>query len=214
MRILHDTRASAWAARAAILALAWLASACATSGPARPVQVQTQDETGFTIEEEVRVSARVRNDFENALRLIDQEEHDEGIALLRDVTEAAPNITSAHIDLAIAYRQVGNFEAAEASLERALELNPRHPVAHNELGIVYRKTGRFSEARASYEKALEVYPDFHFARRNLAILCDVYLTDPACAIEHYELYTQAVPDDEAAAMWIADLRNRLGREEP
>jgi hypothetical protein len=38
----------------------------------------------------------------------------------------------------------------------------------------------------------------------------VYLADTACAMEHYESYTRAVPDDEAVAMWVADLRNRVG----
>jgi Flp pilus assembly protein TadD len=167
-----------------------------------------RNETGFTITEEVRASGSVRSDFEDALQLLDQERYEEGIALLVVITKSAPQLTTAHIDLGIAYGRVGDLELARASLERALELNPRHPVAHNELGIVYRRTGRFEEARQSYEMALEVYPDFHFARRNLAILCDVYLRDASCAIEHYELYTQAVPSDEAAAMWVADLRNR------
>jgi Flp pilus assembly protein TadD len=197
--------------RAAVLVAASFLSACTTSGTTRPAQVETQDESGFTITEEVRVSAGVRADFERAMRLLEQEEYDSGIALLHELTEAAPNVTTAHLDLGIAYGRAGDLERAEASVKRALELNPRHPVAHNELGILYRKTGRFKKARKSYEKALAVYPGFHFARRNLAILCDVYLADIKCAMEHYELYTQAVPDDEAAAMWIADLRNRVDR---
>ena len=84
-------------------------------------------------------------------------------------------------------------------------------VALNELGMVQRRTGRFREARASYESALASHPQFHFARRNLAILCDVYLADRDCALAQYSLYLEAVPDDAEAAMWIADLRNRAGR---
>jgi tetratricopeptide (TPR) repeat protein len=198
-----------WEFAAQFLLVALFASACATSGGSRPAKVELQ-ESGFTITEDVHVGFGVRADFDDAVRLLKEELYEESIALFLSVTEAAPQLTTAHIDLGIAYRQVGDLELAEASLERALELNPRHPVAHNELGIVYRKTGRFGEAREAYEKALAIHPDFHFARRNLAILCDVYLRDLDCALEHYELYTRAVPEDEAAAMWIADLRNRAG----
>jgi tetratricopeptide (TPR) repeat protein len=196
--------------RASLLLLAaLLASACTTSGGSRPAQVELQ-ESGFTITEDVRVGFGVRADFEDAVRLLKEEQYEDSIALLLEIAEAAPQLATPHIDLGIAYRGLGDLERAEASLERALELNPRHPVAYNELGIVYRKTGRFEQALESYENALEIHPDFHFARRNLAILCDVYLRDLSCALEHYELYTQAVPEDEAAAMWIADLRNRVG----
>jgi Flp pilus assembly protein TadD len=193
-----------------LFAVASIVCACATSGPPRPSQVETRDESGFTITEEVQVSPEMRAGFERAVQLLGQEQYDGGIALLVELTEAAPQVTAAHIDLGIAYGRVNDLERAEASIKRALKLNPRHPVAHNELGILYRKSGRFKKARKSYEKALAVYPEFHFARRNLAILCDVYLSDTKCAIEHYEQYTRAVPDDEAAVMWMADLRNRTG----
>jgi Flp pilus assembly protein TadD len=79
------------------------------------------------------------------------------------------------------------------------------------MGMIYRRTGRFEAARQSYETALSLHPEFHFARLNLAILCDVYLADLECALENYELYSDAVPDDEEASMWIADLRNRAGQ---
>jgi tetratricopeptide (TPR) repeat protein len=197
--------------RAWLLAAALIVSACATSGTPRPTQVETRDESGFTITEEVVVSDAIRSDFESAVRLLEQEQWDSGIALLLEVAEAAPEVTAAHIDLGIAYARLNDLERAEASIKRALELNPRHPVAHNELGIVYRRSGRFKKARKSYEKALAAHPTFHFARRNLAILCDVYLLDTDCALKHYDLYTQTVPTDEAAAMWKADLRNRVGK---
>jgi Flp pilus assembly protein TadD len=212
MRTLDKALTSPIVRRQALLfAAASIVCACTTSGTTRPVQVETRDESGFTITEEVHVSAETRADFESAVRLLGQEEYESGIALLLEVTEAAPQLTTAHIDLGIAYGRVNDLKRAEASIKRALELNPRHPVAHNELGILYRRSGRFGKARKSYEKALAAYPDFHFARRNLAILCDVYLSDPKCALKHYELYTQAVPEDGAAAMWKADLRNRIGR---
>lgn len=192
-----------------LLAAALALSACSTSSSTS--QTELLDEGGFAITERVRAGAEVRADFERALRLLEQKQHAAGIALLLEVTEAAPELTAAHIDLALAYSEVNELERAEASLERALKLSPRHPVVHNELGILYRKTGRFEQARKSYERALELHPDFHFARKNLAILCDVYLRDTTCALNHYSLYAAAVPDDEAAAIWIADLRNRIGR---
>ena len=188
-----------------------LVAACATtSEPVRPpVNVQIQEEVGFTITEEARIGGDVRAEYEIALSYLQQGRHDEGIALLEQVAEAAPELSAPRIDLGVAQHRAGNLEAAEKHLLLAIESNPEQPVAHNELGIIYRKTGRFAEARKSYESALAVYPGFHYARRNLAILCDLYLADLDCALQNYEAYMKTVPSDEEASMWIADLRYRL-----
>ena len=193
-----------------LVAICWLC-ACASSDTSQRGRIAFQRNGGFTVTEQVRFSSSVRGDFKRALRLIEDEEYENGIELLEQVTEAAPHATTAHIDLGIAYRLTGDYESAESSIKRALELNSRHPVAHNELGIVYRKMGRLEAARDSYEDALAISSSFHFARRNLAILCDVYIRDIACALKHYQRYSKMVPEDEKVVMWIADLRNRMKR---
>ena len=202
------------AIRITLLISAVFVSACATTeSPRKAAHIEIQEDIGFTIIEPARISSDVRENYDQALRFLGQGRHQQGVQLLEAVVEVAPNLSAPRIDLGIAYHRAGNLDAAEKNLLLALNSNSQHPIVHNELGILYRKSGRFSEARRSYEAALAIYPGYHYARRNLAVLCDLYLVDLTCALENYVAYMATVPGDDEASMWIADIRLRTGQVE-
>jgi Flp pilus assembly protein TadD len=200
---------------------------CATDGRSKPdfatagssaaqgssVARLPEGREGFVIQEDAQLDEDSRRNFERAVALLNDQDYGQAVELLKNLIDRSPGVTAPYINLAIAYRQLGKPEEAEAHLKSALELVPGHPVACNEFGLLYRKSGRFSEARAMYEQAIARFPDYYPVHRNLGILCDLYLGDLQCALEHYEIYSRARPADEQVRLWIADLRLRMGNNQ-
>jgi Tfp pilus assembly protein PilF len=155
------------------------------------------------------MDAQLRAAFDQASAMIKEAKYDKAIELLEKVIAKSPGMTAPHINLAIAYRQINKPEQAEQHLKKALELIPGHPVASNEYGLLLRKAGRFAESRKIYEKSLAAFPEYYPIHKNLGILCDLYLKDSACAVEHYEVYGTAMPKDEQVKLWLADLHHRM-----
>ena len=235
MRIREQGSRSCMAATAGYLLLAIglaLLAGCATAGKAKverneptpavaaqpspllpkgPSVVHfTDGREGFVITQSSGLGAQLRADFDRASAMIKEAKYDKAIELLEKVIAQSPEMTAPHINVAIAYRQINKPEQAEQHLKKALESVHGHPVASNEYGLLLRKAGRFAEARAIYEKSLAVFPEYYPIHKNLAILCDLYLKDGACAVEHYEIYGKAVPKDPQVKLWLADLQSRSG----
>ena len=197
---------------------------CATGPKPRPDAVEEKvavtEETsvthfddgrqGFVISEISSMDGEARGDFAAAVVLMKERKYDPAIELLEKVIGASPGVTAPYINVALAYGQTGKPGKAEGHLKTALGLVPGHPAASNVYGLLLRKGGRFAEAREIYETALKAFPEYLPARKNLGILCDLYLNDPSCALEQYEIYSQAKPEEDQVLIWVADLRLRLG----
>jgi Tfp pilus assembly protein PilF len=179
--------------------------------PTGPVVVRfTDGRKGFIITEPSSMDAESRAEFEQAFAMIKAAEYKKAIELLEKVIARSPGTAALYINIAYAYKQTNRTEQSEQHLKTALKLVPGHPVASNEYGLLLRKAGRFAEGRVIFEKSLAVFPEYYPIHKNLGILCDLYLRDLACAVEHYEIYSKGMPKDEQVKIWIADLHTRLG----
>jgi cellulose synthase operon protein C len=108
--------------------------------------------------------------------------------------------------------EAGRTAEALPMLEAALGLDPANAEGQNRLGIAYRRLGRFNDARAAYERAIAVDASMSAPHRNLGVLLDLYLAQPAPALQRYEQYERlAGGADPEAAAWLAELRARMNQ---
>ena len=138
----------------------------------------------------------------------------------REVVEgpdAPPTATPAVVAQLAAARMsldAGRNDEARQMFETALAAAPANAPALNRLGVANRRLGHFAVARGAYERAITTDPTFADAERNLAILLDLYMGDPAAALPHYESYqTLTSGADTEVSGWVKELKARLGQTE-
>ncbi|MDH5660018.1 MAG: tetratricopeptide repeat protein [Gammaproteobacteria bacterium] len=189
-----------------MLPLVIMLVACGTT--AKVSKISTDD---IVISEEFGIDTDLADKFNLAVKHINNKKYDDAIKLLLEVTSKTDKHSAPYINLGIAYAETGKIEDAENILLKAVKINPAHPVTNNELALVYRKTGRFSEAKKTYENVIKSYPQFLPARKNLGILCDLFMKDLSCAIEQYEAYLTIQPNEKDIKIWLTDLKRRAGQ---
>ncbi|MBE9559968.1 MAG: tetratricopeptide repeat protein [Proteobacteria bacterium] len=176
---------------------------------------EVKEDTGVAViskkVDHVDVDSDVELDFKNAISLMQEEKYAQAIPVLNTVIEREKRLPAPYVNIAIAYNKLGDTKAAEENLISALKLDIGHPVANNELGLLYRKKGKFKAARIAYENAINDHPEYLPAIRNLGVLCDLYMHDFDCALQQFEEYLELKPDDKTVAIWVADVKRRLGK---
>jgi tetratricopeptide (TPR) repeat protein len=65
------------------------------------------------------------------------------------------------------YDNLGRYEEAIGSFERAIDLDPEDAHPHNGLGNVYYQQGRYEEAIAAYQRAIELDPEIAYPHNGL-----------------------------------------------
>lgn len=159
------------------------------------------------------VPPQAQADLDSALTLVKGGQLEQAVDAFKKLATTVPDNAIPLINLALVYKKLDKLDLAETQLKQALAIEPDNPVASNELALLYRETGRFAEARAVYEKTLAKFPHFAMAHKNLGVLCDLYLKDYACAIDHYKTYALSAPDDKRVEIWITDLQKRSAKKE-
>lgn len=94
------------------------------------------------------------------------ERFDDVVARFEAVVASSPEVARAWIGLGVACATAGDFDRAERSLLRAVELDPRSAEAHYNLGYFYATLKRLDVARGHLQEALRINPG-DVAARNL-----------------------------------------------
>ncbi|NLO80632.1 MAG: tetratricopeptide repeat protein [Xanthomonadaceae bacterium] len=203
-------RRTALLARALPLAVLAGMTGCAGSPPlpkTEPAAVQEKPAPAAPVAGEVE--PEVRRVFQQAVAMLRQQQYRQAAEALEPVAERHPELSGVLVNLAVAYIHLERQEQATAVLRQALSTDPEHPVALNWLAILERRAGRFEEAKALYQRLLAAHPESRHGHLNLGILCDLYLRQPDCALEHYRRYQELSGDaDPEVDQWIADLERR------
>jgi len=205
----HATRAAADPAPAQVPAPAAMPAA---AGPATPAaQTGTAAPAALPQASPPPPPPRASADFARALELLRSGKDEEAELEFQQVATGYPQYAGALVNLGILYRKHGDLAKSEAALHSAVQREPGDAVACDELGVTLRLAGKFHEAADAYNQAIAAKPDFAPAYRNLAIVLDLYLGDTAGALTAMEHYKDLAADDKAVAGWIADLKQRAGK---
>ncbi len=181
----------------ALLAVALLVSACATTTPSTEPAKEGQWNP---------------QDFDRAVAMMKDGKYEKAAVLLEGIAKQNDQLPGVYINLGIAYRHLDKLDEAESALEVAVKRDPKSAVAYNELGLVERQLGKFPQARKDYENSIDRSSRYTKAHLNLAILCDLYIGDNGCALKEYNRYQKLTGgQDKNVANWIIDLRRRMGK---
>lgn len=132
------------------------------------------------------------------------------LEILDGVSTEYPNLSGPYLNAAIVHGLLEQPQEAEQKLRKAISVNPKNVFAYNQLAVLQTENGQFKDAEKSYQAALAIWPSYADAHRNLGILYDLYLNQPAKALNHFRTAkAQAEDEDKQLNNWIVEVERRV-----
>ncbi len=127
-----------------------------------------------------------------ANELLSQEQYPEAIAKYEELLVARPSFYQAHEFIGIAYREMGDYDAALAQFEKVLAEDARHAGALISVGDILVSQQKLDEAVEYFEKAVGQTTDA-IVPFNVA---EIYFNqgNAAKAVEYYQVAAEYKPD--------------------
>ncbi len=123
----------------------------------------------------------------------DRCEYAQAVEFLSCAVALRPSVPALHIDLAEAFRNLGDGPRAAGCCRIALQLCPDYPEALNTLGLSLQGMGRRDEAVEHFRRAVELEPEMIAGHNNLGVvLQELGRTEEA--ITHFRRTVELAPD--------------------
>jgi len=89
------------------------------------------------------------------------------ISILEDVVKKAPNNSRQHVNLGVAYSDIGEIDKAIVLYKKGIEIKDDYAETYNNLGNAYNRKGMYKKAIVEYQKAIKLKHDYKEAHNNL-----------------------------------------------
>ncbi len=116
------------------------------------------------------VSAYEESYFAQGLRLLDRGDYEGAVAMFDDALKLGlGDLAEIHVCRGEALAYLGDWRAAEDSINAALQMQPYLATAYNARGNIYRTRGKLEQALRDYSTAIHIESDYDEAFYNRAL---------------------------------------------